>query len=189
MKTKLTLVLFASFFFSIIAAQAQEVGEGAKKTTEQKSDSNEVFAEVTDPAQFPGGEVARVKYFMENIKYPKEAVKNKKQGTVYISFVIEADGSITNVRVLRGVCPSIDAEAVRLIKSMPKWEPAKAHDKVVRSQFNMPLRFVIPNPTDNDNSAKDSKKKKKEKKHHKKPKATDLKQSSEAVPETPQEVQ
>jgi protein TonB len=178
MKTKLRLVLLVGFLFSLIAGQAQEVVNGKAKPTEENADSNKIFLEVTDPAQFPGGDPARIKYFIENIKYPKEALDSNKQGTVYISFVIEADGSIRNVRVLRGVCTSIDAEAVRVVEAMPRWEPGKVDDKAVRSQFNMPIRFSIPITSDDTTPATDSKKKKK--KHHKKPKAKDAKKSSSA---------
>ena len=89
--------------------------------------------------QFPGGDRALMKWLNENIKYPEIAQKLGIQGRVYVNFVVEKDGSITNVKIARGVHPILDEEAIRLVKSMPKWknEAEKSRD------FTLPITFVL----------------------------------------------
>jgi periplasmic protein TonB len=91
--------------------------------------------------EFPGGDEARMKYLQENIKYPKEAREKGIQGTVYVSFVVEADGSITEVKILRGIGGGCNEESVRVIENMPNWIPGKQRGEAVRVQFNMPIPF------------------------------------------------
>lgn len=113
---------------------------------EQNKDvNNEVFAVVEQSPVFPGGDDARVAYVVNNISYPAEAKSKGIQGTVYVTFVIEQDGSVSNVKVLRGVHPLLDKEAVRVIQSMPGWAPGKQRGKPVRVQFNMPVKFSLSN--------------------------------------------
>ena len=85
-------------------------------------------------------------YMMQNMKYPKEAEKDKAQGTVVVHFVVEADGSISNAHVPDSlkVHPALDAAAVQFVKAMPKWKPGKQRGKAVRTQFNLPIQFVLP---------------------------------------------
>lgn len=94
--------------------------------------------------EFKGGEEKRVKFLQKNIKYPKDAQKAKVGGMSYITFVVEKDGSITGVSILKAnkECPSCDTEAVRVTKSMPKWVPGEQSGKKVRVQFNMPIKFT-----------------------------------------------
>ena len=75
--------------------------------------------------EFPGGETAMYKFISENIRYPKEAMENAVQGRVFVMFVINEDGSISNLEVVKGVSPSLDAEALRVVGLMPKWKPAE----------------------------------------------------------------
>ncbi|MFH1121631.1 MAG: M56 family metallopeptidase [Bacteroidota bacterium] len=124
------------------------LGEGEKHSTyavpeEKKSDNSEVFTVVEQPPVFPGGEDARIAYVINNINFPSEAKSKGIQGTVYVTFVIEQDGSVSNVKVLRGVHPALDKEAVRVIQSMPSWTPGKQRGKPVRVQFNMPVKFSL----------------------------------------------
>jgi len=107
------------------------------------SKEDEIFVFVEYNASFPGGVDARMKYLRENITYPKLAKESGIQGTVYLKFVVEKDGSITNVKVLRGIGGGCDEEAMRVVKNMPKWNPAKQRGKPVRVQFNMPIKFVL----------------------------------------------
>ena len=93
--------------------------------------------------QFPGGEAARFKYMMENVIYPETAKEQGIQGTVYVSFIVEKDGSITNTKVKRGVEKSLDKEALRVVSTMPKWSPGTQEGKSVRVQFNMPISFKL----------------------------------------------
>ena len=110
----------------------------------QKSASNaDVYKIAETMPQFPGGDVARVKYMVENIKYPETAKNKGLQGTVYVSFVVEKDGSITNTKVIRGVESSLDAEAFRVVSAMPKWKPGTDKGKPVRVLFNMPIQFKL----------------------------------------------
>jgi protein TonB len=93
--------------------------------------------------EFPGGQSALMKYLSENIRYPVIAQENGIEGRVICSFVVERDGSITDVQVVRGVDPSLDREAVRVIQSMPKWKPGKQRGKPVRVRFTLPIVFRL----------------------------------------------
>jgi len=93
--------------------------------------------------EFPGGNTARVKFLSENIKYPKDAKDAGIQGPVHLTFVVEKDGSISNVGVLRGIGGGCDEEATRVVSSMPKWKPGRQNGKEVRVQFNMPINFKL----------------------------------------------
>ncbi|MFU8844779.1 MAG: TonB family protein [Bacteroidales bacterium] len=92
---------------------------------------------------YPGGEEARMKFINENLKYPEEAKKAGIQGTVYVNFTVEADGSISNIKMLRGIGGGCDEEAVRVVEAMPEWVPAKQKGEAIRVQFNMPIRFAL----------------------------------------------
>lgn len=103
----------------------------------------EIFTVVEESPSFPGGDVARIKFLQENIVYPQMARESGIQGTVYVTFVVERNGNVTDVRVLRGIGGGCDEEAVRVIKAMPKWNPGKQRGKPVRVQFNMPIKFTL----------------------------------------------
>lgn len=103
----------------------------------------EIFTVVEQNPSFPGGDAARMKYLGNNIKYPQMARESGIQGVVYVTFVVEPDGSITNVRILRGIGGGCDEESIRVVKSMPRWTPGKQRGKPVRVQFNMPIKFTL----------------------------------------------
>ena len=103
----------------------------------------EVFMVVEEAPVFPGGEEARTRFLQENIRYPQLARESNIQGTVYVTFVVERNGAINDVRVLRGIGGGCDEEAVRVIRAMPKWMPGKQRGKPVRVQFNMPVKFIL----------------------------------------------
>jgi len=124
-----------------VSADQKKPGDASGKNTKEQGD--DVFVVVEDMPQFPGGEEARVKYMVQSIKYPEEARKKGVQGTVYVSYIVEADGSITNAKVLRGIGGACDEEALRVIKGMPAWIPGKQKGKAVRVQFNMPIKFTL----------------------------------------------
>jgi TonB family protein len=92
---------------------------------------------------YPGGYEALVKFILENVQYPAEAKKNNIQGTVFVSFIVETDGSVTHVKVLRGIGGGCDEEGARVVSIMPKWVPGKEQGKVVRVQFNLPIKFAL----------------------------------------------
>ncbi|MGB4205173.1 MAG: energy transducer TonB [Bacteroidales bacterium] len=110
---------------------------------EEEVAEQEIFIVVEDAPQYPGGDEARIRFLNDNIRYPQMARESGIQGTVFITFVVERDGSITDVRILRGIGGGCDEEAIRVIKAMPKWTPGKQRGRPVRVQFNMPIRFTL----------------------------------------------
>lgn len=106
-------------------------------------DQSDVFVIVDEEPQFPGGQEALYKWLEENIKYPKLAKENGIEGKVYVTFVIEKDGSITNAKLLRDIGGGCGAEAVRAVMTMPRWIPAKQRGETVRCQFNLPVTFTL----------------------------------------------
>lgn len=103
----------------------------------------EIFTIVEEQPAFPGGEEALFEYLQKNIVYPQMAKESNIQGTVFVTFVVEPDGNISNTRVLRGIGGGCDDEAVRVVKKMPRWAPGKQRGKPVRVQFNLPIKFVL----------------------------------------------
>ncbi len=93
--------------------------------------------------EFPGGEAARRTYLVNHVRYPEMAVRNRIQGTVHVEFVIEPDGSITNVRLLRGIGGGCDEEALRVVSSMPLWKPGQQGIRKVRTRMSMPIHFRL----------------------------------------------
>ena len=106
-------------------------------------EENKVFDIVEQQPLFPGGPAALMKYLSENTKYPVAAQENGVQGRVTVQFVVEKDGSISDVHVLRGVDPSLDKEAVRVVKSMPRWTPGKQNGITVRVNYRVPVLFRL----------------------------------------------
>ncbi len=102
-----------------------------------------IYSSVDEFPEFPGGTNAMMNFLSSNLKYPESAKNNKQQGKVFISFVVEKDGGITDVKVMRGVCEDIDAEAIRVVKSMPKWKPGKQEGKPVRVHYTLPITFKL----------------------------------------------
>lgn len=110
---------------------------------EEEVHEEEIFLIVEKQPSFPGGEVARLKYLRDNVKYPQMAKESGIQGTVYLTFVIEQDGAVSNVKILRGIGGGCDEEAIRVIKNMPKWSPGEQRGRAVRVQFNMQVKFTL----------------------------------------------
>ncbi|MEI6575273.1 MAG: energy transducer TonB [Bacteroidota bacterium] len=105
---------------------------------------DKVYTEVKTPPQYPGGQDAMMKFMSENIKYPAYCKKSGKQGTVYVSFVVDKNGKVKDVKALKGVYPSLDAEAIRIVKLMPNWKPGSdASGKVVNVAFTLPVSFKL----------------------------------------------
>lgn len=102
-----------------------------------------IFMVVESMPEFPGGTENLYKYLGENIKYPQMAKESGIQGIVYVTFVVEKDGSVTDVLVLRGIGGGCDEEAIRVVESMPKWNPGKQRGKSVRVQYNLPVKFIL----------------------------------------------
>ena len=110
---------------------------------EKEEEEQPIFTVVEKDPEFPGGTEALYKYLAENIKYPQLARDNGITGKVYITFVVERDGSIANPKILRDIGGGCGAEAIRVVKAMPKWTPGKQRGKAVRVQFNLPVNFNL----------------------------------------------
>lgn len=111
--------------------------------TEEPFDENVVFIAVQEFPEFPGGEAARLSFLKEKLRYPVLAAQLGIQGTVIVTFVVERDGSISNVSVLRGIGGGCDEEAIRVTKLMPKWKPGIQYNQPVRTQFSMPIKYEL----------------------------------------------
>lgn len=105
---------------------------------------DEVFVVVEEQAEFPGGMEAMYAYIGKNLKYPELAKEKGIEGRVFVQFVIEKDGSISNVKILRGIGGGCDEAAMEMVKNMPKWKPGKQGGKPVRFQFVLPIKFELP---------------------------------------------
>lgn len=113
----------------------------AQVTTLQKEDT--IFTKVDKMPLFNQGVEEMFSYLKNNIRYPDEAKKNGVQGTVFVTFVVEKDGTITNVKILRGIGAGCDEESLRVVKSMPKWTPGTKDGKPVRVAFNLPIKYML----------------------------------------------
>ena len=109
--------------------------------TNQKS--HKVYEMVEEMPMFPGGQKEMMTFLSKTTKYPAKAVKKKIQGRCLVQFIVEKDGSISNVRVMSKVHPLLDAEAIRVVKSMPRWMPGRLKGKPVRVKFNLPVTFCL----------------------------------------------
>jgi protein TonB len=124
--------------------EAQNTEAPPVKVEEEKEEEEQkIFTIVENDPEFPGGMDALYKYLAENIKYPQLARDNGITGKVFVTFVVERDGSIANVKLLRDIGGGCGAEAIRVVKSMPKWNPGKQRGKAVRVQFNLPVNFTL----------------------------------------------
>lgn len=106
-------------------------------------EETKIFTVVEQMPMYPGGDAALMGYLHDNIKYPTVAAENGVQGRVVVGFVVERDGSITDVNILRGVDPSLDREAMRVVKSMPRWNPGKQNGSAVRVKYQVPVSFRL----------------------------------------------
>ena len=104
----------------------------------------EVFVVVEEQAEFPGGLDSMYAYIHKNLKYPELAKEKGIEGRVFVSFIIEKDGSISNILVKRAIGGGCEEAAVEMIKNMPKWKPGKQRGKPVRFQFTLPIKFELP---------------------------------------------
>lgn len=133
MKKLMILSLMAVFGLTTASAQKTVVAEK----------NQQAFDVVEQMPEYPGGIKALLDYLCQNVKYPADAEKQKIEGRVIANFVVETDGSISNVEVFRPVFPSLDAEAVRVLSAMPKWKPGMQSGKVVRVKYTVPISFNL----------------------------------------------
>lgn len=114
-----------------------------QREQEEEVVETEIFTVVESMPEFPGGEAAMMSFIAKNIKYPGFARESGIQGRVFVNFVVEPSGLVSNVKILRGIGGGCDEEAIRVVQSMPKWTPGKQRGKAVRVSFNLPVRFTL----------------------------------------------
>lgn len=110
---------------------------------EEEEAEDEIFQVVEQDPEYPGGVEALYKFIQQNLKYPQLAKENNITGRVFVQFVVEKDGSVSNVKAARDIGGGCGAEAVRVIKAMPKWTPGKQRGKAVRAAYTLPVNFVL----------------------------------------------
>ena len=124
--------------------QAREEAEKQAREAEEKEQlKNKVYDVVGEMPEYPGGPSAMFEYLSKNIKYPVVAEENGVQGRVIVTFIVECDGSISNAKVSKSLEPSLDKEALRLVKSMPHWIPGKQNGEPVRVKYTVPVTFRL----------------------------------------------
>ena len=133
MKKFIIMALMAVFGLTTVSAQKTVV---AKK-------NQKVFDVVEQMPEYPGGQAALFVYLSKNIKYPADAEKKKVEGKVFVTFVVDSDGKITDVSLLKKVFPSLDAEAIRVISAMPNWIPGRQKGQAVRVKYTVPIMFRL----------------------------------------------
>lgn len=140
-----SLILLGLFVPVVVLAQGGQgeliVAPSVSEPTRQ--DNIGVLAVAEEAPEFPGGDKALFAYMKKELKYPEQAKAEGIEGKVFLSFIVELDGSLSGIRVLRAVNPWLDSEAVRMVKSMPKWIPGKQNGQPCRVQMNLPVTFKL----------------------------------------------
>ena len=136
MRRLFLLLLIGMVIPSLFCAQDRQNGNAV-----QGKDAEYAFEQLEVKPEYPNGNEGLGKYLSENIKYPKKALKNGVSGKVFVQFVIDKTGKVTNVVAVRGVEKSLDKEAVRVIKSMPKWKPGMKDGQPVKVKYTIPINF------------------------------------------------
>jgi len=142
---KSSAIIFLSFFLCLLTScnfdyVPESKSEHDKRIEREKASERLLFHNEED-AQFPGGQNAMAKWLQMNIRYPEEELDRGIGGRVHLRFVVSINGDISNVTVSKGVSPGLDKEAVRAVKSMPRWKPAKRNGKPVNMWYNLPIKF------------------------------------------------
>lgn len=135
MKKFIIMVLTVLFGLTNVSAQ--------KTVVAKKAVTKQVFSVVDQMPEFPGGQAALFEFLMKNVKYPADAKDKKIEGRVLVKFVVDTDGSITDIGLLKKTYPSLDTEAIRVIKAMPKWIPGRQNGKVVKVHYSVPITFRL----------------------------------------------
>jgi periplasmic protein TonB len=137
------LQLVCGVTFSQITEPEPELSPKQESVVDEKEEP--VYDIVDEPADFPGGLTALREYMMENLRYPQSAVEEGISGKCYFQFSVMKDGSIRNLKLKKGIagCEECDAEAIRMVESMPKWKPGKINGETVNSTFSLPVTFRL----------------------------------------------
>ena len=159
-------LLMLPMFFVLIAANSVYAGENEQtiqvppppppQPPVKLAETNEVFVVVEEMPEFPGGNVGMMKFLADSIRYPVEAQEKGIQGRVICSFVVEKDGSVSDVQIVRGVDPHLDAAAIRVIEAMPKWKPGMQKEEIVRTRFTLPIVFRLTGDVDDNQKTSDN---------------------------------
>ena len=128
------------FFFAVFFLSGNLI---AQTDTARPVEKEDVYEFVEIAPEFPGGEKAMFQFITSNLHYPAPCKEEEIQGKVFVQFIIEKDGSVNEVTVVRGVHSALDAEAVRVIKMMPKWKPGYQNGKAVRTRYRLPIYFKL----------------------------------------------
>ena len=123
--------------------KVDELVESNHLLVQTEDASDKIYDKVEELPAFPGGEVALMRFLSDNMKYPKVARESGIQGRVVVQFVVGSDGSICNAKVIRGIDPYLDKEALRVVSVMPRWKPGMQKGKPVSVQYTMPLMFRL----------------------------------------------
>jgi len=115
----------------------------AEKSVSKKELKGKVYEIVEQMPEYPGGLTALMNYLRENTRYPAAAQKAGIEGRVIVSFIVEPNGSVSNVEIVRSVDTDLDQEALRVVRQMPKWEPGKQDGNTVRVKFHLPIKFML----------------------------------------------
>ena len=140
MKRILFIAVWATLAVLPLCAQKTVIGQ--QKTT-QIPDDDPVFTVCEKKPEFPGGDMALMEFLMKQTKYPKDATEQGIQGRVVVQFIVEKDGSPSNAKVVKSVSQSLDEEALRVVRAMPKWTPGQQRGQNVRAQFTLPVTFRL----------------------------------------------
>jgi len=143
MKLRHSLSVLAALFAPTLFAQTETITVEPIRVEIEEQDPDAVFVIAEEMPTFPGGQEAMMKFIGSKIRYPQEAADGVIQGTVYVTFVVERDGSIGEAKVLRGLGGGCSEEALRVVKSMPLWKPGMQGGKLVRTSYNLPIRFKL----------------------------------------------
>ena len=129
--------------FAPARANAQDKTEKTTQTRKDTTTDDKIYEVCEQMPIYEGGDAALLKYLTDSVKYPELAKKHGVQGRVVIGFIVEKDGSLTDVKVLRHVDIALDAEALRVVKGMPKWIPGCQDEQLVRVRYNVPVSFRL----------------------------------------------
>ena len=127
----------------VINTNNSEQAKGTEEGTAKGSDNEEVFMVVEEMPEYPGGTTEMMAYLAKNIKYPTEAQQKNEEGRVIVQFIVGKDGKLSNIEISKSVSPSLDAEAIRVIKAMPDWKPGRQRGQAVACKFNLPINFTM----------------------------------------------
>jgi TonB family protein len=160
MMLALPVILGIGLIFSVSAISVNTIQNNQSKSqSSEKANQKDAQQLVEVQPSFPGGQDAMSKFLVEKIKYPVDAMKKNIMGTVYVSFTVETDGTLTDVKILKGIGSGCDEETIRVVKLMPKWVPGKAKGQPVKAQITLPVKFKLDDDKGKDKNPPEEKKK------------------------------